>query len=108
MGYRFPESTMRRLLETDRILFGSDHNKIIELKVYAHEYTDKLASVIPLDGRLGAHDLKSLFPEVNRVFTNPKPIKLLTHLLSFTLGSDAIVWYLRLRSLITCTPRRIW
>ena len=37
MGYRFPEATMRTLLSQGRILFGEDHEKIIELKVYAKD-----------------------------------------------------------------------
>jgi len=35
MGYRFPESTMKKMLEDGVILFGNDENKIIEIKVYA-------------------------------------------------------------------------
>lgn len=37
MGYRFPKTTMDRLLAEKRILFGDNENKIIELKVYAAE-----------------------------------------------------------------------
>ncbi len=47
--------------------------KIIELKVYAADYEDKLPSVIHLDGRLGAYDLKEFFPEATKVFDYPKP-----------------------------------
>ncbi|MYK73388.1 MAG: site-specific DNA-methyltransferase, partial [Acidimicrobiaceae bacterium] len=46
MGYRFPESTMDRLLEEDRVIFGADESKIIELKVYVEDYEAKLGSVI--------------------------------------------------------------
>ncbi|EIB8276076.1 site-specific DNA-methyltransferase, partial [Escherichia coli] len=35
MGYRFPLDTMDRLLSEEKIIFGDDENKIIELKVYA-------------------------------------------------------------------------
>ena len=61
MGYRFPPETMEELLAKERILFGRDENRIIELKVYAHEFQDKLSSVFELDGRLGPYDLKALF-----------------------------------------------
>ncbi|MBN4049498.1 site-specific DNA-methyltransferase [bacterium AH-315-N03] len=91
MGYRFPESTMQRLLREGKLLFGKDHNKIIELKVYASEFRDKLASVVSLDGRLGAYDLRRIFPEVSKVFTNPKPVSLLADLLSFTLDDGDLV-----------------
>lgn len=90
MGYRFPEEAMERLLSEGKILFGKDHNKIIELKVYAKDYEDKLSSVFDLDGRTGPYDLKQLFPEIKRAFSNPKPISLLERLLSFSASSTDI------------------
>lgn len=50
MGYRFSESTMRERLTENKILFGDDETKIIELKVYASEFQSKLPSVVELDG----------------------------------------------------------
>ncbi|TXL08460.1 site-specific DNA-methyltransferase [Methylococcaceae bacterium CS1] len=91
MGYRFPEETIQKLLQEGKILFGEDHNKIIELKVYAKDYVEKLSSVIELDGRLGAYDLKHLFPEVRKLFTNPKPVSLLSKYISFSSGNDALI-----------------
>jgi adenine-specific DNA-methyltransferase len=90
LGYRFPEETMKRLVEEGRILFGADENKIVELKVYARDFKQKLASVIELDGRLGANELRVLFPE-RKVFTNPKPVSLLRDLLSFVVAEGDIV-----------------
>ncbi|MER8970645.1 site-specific DNA-methyltransferase [Mesorhizobium sp. M0808] len=90
MGYRFPKETMDRLLSEGRILFGDDETKIIELKVYSHEFEDKLASVFDLDGRTGPYDLKALFPEGKKVFSNPKPVLLLERLLSFATGPNDI------------------
>ncbi|WP_420170364.1 site-specific DNA-methyltransferase [Pseudomonas alloputida] len=83
MGYRFPRETMNRLLSEERILFGEDESKIIELKVYASEFEDKLSSVFELDGRTGPYDLRSLFPEGKKVFSNPKPVLLMERLISF-------------------------
>lgn len=91
MGYRFPEPTMKELLAQDKILFGDDENKIIELKIYAEEYEDKLPSVIELDGRLGAYDLKELFPESKKVFDNPKPVQLMKNVLSFVVSNEELV-----------------
>ena len=88
MGYRFPQDTMEELLAAGRVLFGDDENKLIELKVYASEYRDKLSSVLELDGRLGAFDLKDDFPVEGKVFSNPKPVRLLTTLLSFLLRNE--------------------
>lgn len=88
MGYRFPKETMDRLLAEGRILFGDDESKIIELKVYAREFEDKLSSVFELDGRTGPYDLKELFPEAKKVFSNPKPVLLMERLLSFATGQN--------------------
>lgn len=67
MGYRFPPETMNELLAQGKILFGDDETKLIELKVYASEYQEKLSSVLELDGRLGAYDLKEDFPGDGKV-----------------------------------------
>jgi len=88
MGYRFPEDTMKRLLAEGRVLFGEDESKLIELKTYASEFEDKLSSVFDLDGRSGAYDLKTLFPEASKVFSNPKPVVLMERLLSFATGPN--------------------
>ncbi|HWD89037.1 MAG TPA: site-specific DNA-methyltransferase [Mucilaginibacter sp.] len=91
MGYRFPEATLNDLLESGKILFGEDENKIIELKVYAEEYEDKLASVVQLDGRLGSYDLKEIFPESKKSFDNPKPVQLIQQILSYLTNNDDII-----------------
>jgi len=91
MGYRFPEVTINKLLEEGKILFGNDHNKIIELKVYAKDYLEKLSSVEILDGRLGAYDVRQLFLEITKVFTNPKPVVLIKKYLSFILSDSDII-----------------
>ena len=93
MGYRFPPQTMAELIAADRILFGDDESKIIELKVYASEFKEKLSSLLELDGRLGAYDLKEDFPTEGKVFTNPKPVRLYEAFLPFLLkdNGDLIV-----------------
>ena len=90
MGYRFPKSTMDNLLKNEKILFGEDHTKIIELKVYANEFSEKLSSVYELDGRTGPYNLKELFPEAKKVFSNPKPVTLLEMLMSFGSSKEDI------------------
>ncbi len=90
MGYRFTRETMDELLRNGKILFGKDDKKIIELKVYASEYEDKLSSIFSLDGRLGAYDIKTLFPESKQVFKNPKPVFLLQRLLSFVMRNNDV------------------
>lgn len=82
-GYRFPEATMQKMIDEGRILFGRDESKIVEIKVYARDFTDKLSSVITLDGRTGATELAGLLGD--KVFTNPKPSQLLMQILDFVL-----------------------
>ncbi len=91
MGYRFPEETMRDLLAQDKILFGDDHEKIIELKVYAKDFLDKLPSVIELDGRTAAYELRQLFPDRKKAFDNPKPTQLVDKILSYATRKDSLV-----------------
>lgn len=88
MGYRFPKETMDGLIADGRILFGDDEAKIVELKVYASEFQEKLSSLMELDGRLGAYDLREDFPDEVKVFTNPKPVRLLTSFFPFILKED--------------------
>lgn len=90
MGYRFPKETMERLLNEKKVLFGDDESKLIELKAYAFEFEDKLSSVFELDGRSGAYDLRALFPEGKKVFSNPKPVLLMERLISFMTGPQDI------------------
>lgn len=91
MGYRFPETTMLRMIEEGRIIFGEDENKLVEIKVYAKDYKQKLSSVINLDGRSGANELKELFNEMNKPFTNPKTVKLIEELISFACNTPSII-----------------
>lgn len=90
MGYRFPEESMRLLIAQDRIIYGEDENKIIELKQYLRDYEDKLSSVISLDGRSGANIIRSLFDNKN-VFKNPKTPYVLEEILPFVIGNGDIV-----------------
>lgn len=83
MGYRFPPETMEDLLKDGKILFGEDETKIIELKVYAKDYLEKLPSVIELDGRTAAYELRDIFPDREKAFEYPKPTQLVEKILSF-------------------------
>ncbi|MEJ0011250.1 MAG: site-specific DNA-methyltransferase [Bauldia sp.] len=91
MGYRFPKETMDDLLAAGKILFGDDETKIIELKLYAHEYQEKLPSVIELDGRTSAYELRSIFPEKKKTFDHAKPSALVEQILSFATKKDGVV-----------------
>ena len=92
MGYRFPKTTMDDLLDKKRIIFGEDETKIIEIKLYAQDYKAKFPSIIEMDTRLGANELRSIFPENKRVFGFSKPSALIEEILSFvTSGNDIVM-----------------
>lgn len=90
-GYRFPETSMNRLIKEGRIIFGEDETKLVEIKVYASEFKDKFASVYNLDGRAGANELAMLFPEHTQIFKNPKSVGIIEHLLSFMELNDEYI-----------------
>jgi adenine-specific DNA-methyltransferase len=91
-GYRFPEETMRRdYIEKDRLLYGPDENRIVQIKLYLKDYKDSLRSVIDLDGRLGAYALNALFGNGTSVYENPKPPELLERLLAFSSQPETLV-----------------
>jgi len=91
MGYRFPQTTMEELLADNKIIFGKDESKIVELKLYAKEYRMKLSSVIELDGRKGANTLKNVFGTQKVNFKNPKATELIEEILSFTTKENDII-----------------
>ncbi|MDD5206952.1 MAG: site-specific DNA-methyltransferase, partial [Desulfobacterales bacterium] len=91
MGYRFPQETMERLLTENRVIFGEDETKLIELKVYVRDYRAKLSSLFTLDGRVGTNEIKTIFPNNNRPFDFPKPTALIEELVSFTTAEDDLV-----------------
>lgn len=91
MGYRFPKATMDELIAQDKIIYGEDENKIIELKAYVQEYMEKFSSVYELDNRSGAYDVRKLFEESKSLFNNPKPVKLIEKMISLATSDDDIV-----------------
>ncbi|OQW39154.1 MAG: adenine methyltransferase [Nitrospira sp. HN-bin3] len=89
-GYRYPKDRMEELIAGDRILYGDDETQIIQIKEYLADYKGKLSSVIQLDSRAGANELNSLF-DVQKLFSNPKPVVLLRDLFEFMLEGDDLV-----------------
>ena len=91
MGYRFPKTSMQQMIDEGRILFGKDETKLVEIKLYAHEYQDKLSSVYVSDSRTGANELRDLFPEHKQIFKNPKSTDLIEHILSYVDAGDKYI-----------------
>ena len=82
---------MERLLKENRVIFGPDETKIIEIKLYVRDYKAKFASVLELDGRAGANDLKEIFPNSGKVFDHPKPRMFVQEIVSFVTDPDSVV-----------------
>ena len=89
-GYRFPWDTMKKLMEEKRILFGTDHNQIVQIKEYLEDFEAKLGSVINLDSRTGSNELEDVFG-ARKVFPNPKPTLFLNEFLRFTVSPGDLV-----------------
>jgi adenine-specific DNA-methyltransferase len=92
-GYRYPPEAMERMINAkpSQILFGKDHTRIIQLKVYLRDYTPTLKSVInDVDARTGANTLADLFGN-REMFRNPKPVELIERLLDFSTTDSSIV-----------------
>ena len=69
----------------------TDISELFTIKLYASEYQEKMSSVFELDGRIGAYDLKMIFPDCIKAFTNPKPVYLVHKLISFVVHDNDIV-----------------
>lgn len=91
-GYRFPPSTMERLIEEGQIVFPKQKDQIVQMKDYLGDYRGSLRSVINLDARSGAYRLKELFGEDFDGFKNPKPIELIEMLVGAAGNKDSIVF----------------
>jgi adenine-specific DNA-methyltransferase len=89
-GWRFSESTMKQLINQDRIIFGKDEKKIPELKVYLRDVDFPLRSVIELDARKGSNNLDRLFGRRD-VFKNPKPVELMEILFGYSSRKDSLI-----------------
>lgn len=104
------KETFDERCEDDRIVFQQDKNGKwrVLYKIYLYENKGQLIydengkiiqkGIIPnamLDGIAsnsdGTKDLKTLFPELKKVFSYPKPVKLIKHLLKIVDNKNAIV-----------------
>ena len=89
-GWRFTEDRMKQLIKQGRILFGKDHTRIPQLKVYLEEVDFPLRSVINIDSRAGSNDLERLF-RARDTFKNPKPVELMEKLLGYTTNKQSLI-----------------
>ncbi len=91
-GYRFTEETMDRLLAEDRIVFGKDHQRQVQVKKYLADVAEPLRSVLTTPAKLGTGSLRKLLgPPAVAQFPHPKPVELIEQLLWSTGYDDALV-----------------
>ncbi len=90
-GYRFRPDKMKQLQDDDRIIFGKDETKLIEVKKYLKEISPPLRVVLDIPSRSGANRLKKIHPDGAKRFPNPKPVELIEKLLEFAGDLDAVV-----------------
>ena len=89
-GFRFPESTLKQMIENGSIMFGKDENTLIKPKIRVTEVKDVLRSVIYEDGRAATKNLEQLFDRKS-VFQNPKSEVIIERLIEFTTSKDNLV-----------------
>lgn len=94
MGWRYDRTTMKRLVDEDRIIFPDTPNGRPRRKVFlsdVKEVRPGFSSVIGTDiyTRNGTADIVSIFGK--RVFDFPKPVELLIQLLDQTTQDDSII-----------------
>jgi len=90
-GYRFPEETMKQLRAENRILFGEDEKRQIQIKKFLKDVKLPLRSVIEMSSSRGANTLKALFPDETKQFQHAKPVELIETLIDFATDADALV-----------------
>lgn len=89
-GFRYPESTMKEMIDSQDIMFGIDENTLIKPKKRIEDAKDLLRSIIYEDGRASTKVVDSLLTK--GVFENPKSHFFGSKLLSFvTKGNDIIL-----------------
>jgi len=89
-GFRFPENSMKKMIQDDEIVFGEDENTLIKPKKRLEYAKDALRSIIYEDGRASSNYVDNLLSR--SVFNNPKSHFIIGRLLGFiTKENDSIL-----------------
>jgi adenine-specific DNA-methyltransferase len=88
-GYRWPETTFRAAAARGDVAWGADHTRVPKIKKRLETATEPLRSVYYEDNRRATKELADLMG--TRVFDNPKSPRLLSRLIGFAAGPDALV-----------------
>ncbi len=92
--WNYSEREIKKLIEDNRIYWGKDGHSVPQIKVFVNEARETTPVSILLEkgsASMGSSDLKRIFNSLESPFNNPKPIKLIKHLLSVASKKDAIV-----------------
>lgn len=90
-GYRYPEASMKQLLDKNLIVFGKDETEPPQLRRYLKDSATALRSVVVIPGRNGSDLLNALIERGTERYPNPKPVELMTLLLGAAADLDALV-----------------
>lgn len=88
-GYRYPESSIKKMIEEGDIMFGEDETTLIKPKKRLENAKDVLRSVIYEDGRASTKAFEALM--ARDIFQNPKSPTVLSRLFGFILNDGDIV-----------------
>jgi len=79
-GYRYSESKLQELIDTNRLHFGKDERTVPQYKRFLHEVEDEVAKSVIRNTDEGKKELEAIFGI--SPFNNPKPTSLIKHLIS--------------------------
>ena len=88
-GFRFAETTMRKMIADGDIMFGPDETTLIKPKKRLENARDVLRSVIYEDGRASTKQFETLM--ARDIFQNPKSPMVLGRLMNFIINDGDIV-----------------
>ena len=88
-GYRFPEETMRQMLQDNDVMFGADETTLPKPKIRVEDAKELLRSVIYEDGRSSTKKFEALM--ARDIFQNPKSENIISHLIEYIVKPGDIV-----------------
>lgn len=88
-GYRFPEETMREMLDNEDIMFGPDENTLPKPKIRIEDARELMRSVIYEDGRASTKHFEKLM--ARDIFQNPKSEVIISRFIDFICNDNDIV-----------------
>lgn len=88
-GFRYPKTTLDKMIANDEVMFGNDESTLIKPKKRLENAKDALRSIIYEDGRSSSGHVDKLLER--GVFDNPKSHTILKRLFSFVTGENDII-----------------